>query len=150
MSAPFWSGCQDLGTLGERQRFPFGDEAEEAAERGQPAVSSSDRDFSFLLAVAKERQHLLRGKVFDRKVANGPPPSGGDEAQEQPPRVPIGQHGMVGEIPLLRQPLMEERVQPIGHRCYLHGCSLTEPSATAPCTRNRSLACCINSCVTVR
>jgi hypothetical protein len=34
----------------------------------------------------------------------------GDETQKQPPTVPIGQHGVMGHIALLYQPVVEEGV----------------------------------------
>src|SRR5712691_2358889 len=46
---PFCGNAQDISALTCRQRFTVGDEAEETAQRGQPAVPRSDRCLSLLL-----------------------------------------------------------------------------------------------------
>jgi hypothetical protein len=87
---------QDFGALRDRGGFTLSNEPEEAAQGRQPAVPRSDCDFSVLLCVLKERQHLLRGEIFDEKIANRASFSAGDEPQEEPPGIPIGFYRVVG------------------------------------------------------
>jgi len=87
---------QDFGALRDRRGFTLSNEPEEAAQCRQAAVPRSDCDFSVLLSVLKERQHFLRGEIFDDEIANRAPLSAGDEPKEEPPGIPIGFDRVVG------------------------------------------------------
>src|ERR1051326_7592423 len=66
---------------------------------------------------------------------------GSYKPEKQPPTVPVGQHGVMGDVSLLHQPVVKEGVQKVGKGSGLHA---FPPFAEArriwaPRTRNRSL-----------
>ena len=92
-------------------RLSAGDKAEEAAQRGQAAVTRADRVSAFLLCVLQEGAHLGGGEVGQRKLGYRSAPSVGDESEEQSPGVAVRANGMNGSIPLLDHPLVKEVMQ---------------------------------------
>ena len=110
------------GTLGDRRGFPLGNEAIEAAQRGEPTVARTDRDLARLFAVLQEGCHLDRREVRQRQFGDGTLVPLGGEAQKQPPRVTVGPHRVRRDVELLDQPLVEEGVQQSGEGIErLHG-----------------------------
>jgi hypothetical protein len=140
----FGRNAQDFGALRDRGRLPPGHKAEEASQRCQPAVASTDRVSTFLLRMVQKGAHLMRGEVGQCELSHRSPTTGGDESEEQAPGVAIGTNGMDRSIPLLDHPLVEEGVQQPWERVGRpHGAA---PSVTcrqcAPNARKRSLAWC--------
>jgi hypothetical protein len=106
----FGGYAQDLGALCRRQWFTIGDESIEAVQRRQAAVPCSDRGLANLFAVFQKSENLGCREIFHVEPGNRFRFLCGDEAQKQPPTVPIGQHGVMGNIALLYQPVVEEGV----------------------------------------
>src|SRR5262252_2280072 len=101
---------QDRSALSSRQRFTVGNELKEAVQCGQSAVPRSDRGLANLFYIFQKRENLDCRETVHAEFGNGLRFLRSDEAQKQPPAVAIGQHGVMGNISLLHQPVMEERM----------------------------------------
>ena len=106
----FGGNTQDLGALHGRQRFTIGNEVEKAVQRRQSAVPGTNRTLSYLFDILQECDNLNRGEVGQAQFGNGLRLLCGYETEEQPPTVPVRQHGVMGDIALLRQPVVKEGV----------------------------------------
>jgi len=106
----FGGYAQDRGALCSRQRFTVGDESIEAVQCRQAAVPCSDRGLANQFDVFQKRENLDCREIVHAEPGNRLRFLCGDEAQKQPPTVPIGQHGVMGNIALLHQPVVEEGV----------------------------------------
>ncbi len=140
---------EDLGALGDIFGVFVRYEAEEAADRGKPAVARADRALAPMFRMAEERAHLAGGDIRQADPCDTATFSLCDEPEQQPPGVPIGFDGMNRGAALLGQPLLEERQQQCGERVACFHDSASPLRQGAPTTRNRSLASCSRSCVTV-
>jgi hypothetical protein len=96
--------------LCSRQRFTVGDESIEAVQRRQAAVPRSDRRLPNLFNVFQKCENLDCREIVHAESGNGLRFLCSYEAQKQPPAVPVGQHGVMGNIALLHQPVVEEGV----------------------------------------
>ncbi|GLS32431.1 hypothetical protein SAMN04488498_1357 [Mesorhizobium albiziae] len=103
--------AQDFGALRNRCRLPTGDEAEEASQRSEPAVASTDRVSALLLGIAQKGAYLGTGEIAQYELSYRSPTTVGDESEEQAPGVAVGANGMDRSIPLLDHPLVEEGMQ---------------------------------------
>ena len=140
---------EDLGALGDIFRVLVRHEAEEAADRGKPTIARADRALATMLGMGKERAHLAGGDVGQRDPCDTAAVSLRDEPEQHPPGVPIGLDGMDRGATLFRQPFLEEGPQQFGEGiCGFHD-SASPLRQGAPTARNRSLASCRRSCVTV-
>ena len=54
---------EDFGTLRDRRRLLARHEVEEAADRGEPAVTRADRALAFMLGMTEERADLAGGEI---------------------------------------------------------------------------------------
>jgi hypothetical protein len=102
---------QHLGALLSREWFLFGDEREEAAQSGEPAVSSDDRGTPFQFQVLQKREDLSRCEVFETEIGHLSFSPLGYEAEKQPPRIPVGAYSPKRGISLLHEPKMKEGVE---------------------------------------
>jgi hypothetical protein len=140
---------EDLGALGDIFGILVRHEAEEAADRGKPAVARADRALATMLGMGEERAYFAGGDVSQVDPCDTNAFSLRDEPKQQPPGVPIGLDGMGRGAALFRQPFLEEGPQQFGEGiCGFHD-SASPLRQGAPTVRNRSLASCSRSCVTV-
>ena len=80
---------QDRGTLCSRQRFTVCDESKEAVQRRQSTVSGSNRGLANLFDVVQKRENLASREILQTEFGNGLRFLRSDEAQKQPPAVPV-------------------------------------------------------------
>ena len=114
---------QDFRALRDSRRLPLGNEAEEAAQRRQAAIASTDRVPAFCLCVLQEGAHFSGGELGQVSWATGSPPAMSGESEEQPPGVAVGTNGMNGGIALLDHPLIKKRRNSRGNgSTRFHGC----------------------------
>ena len=85
----FGRNAQDLGALRDRGRLPARDKAEEASQRSQAAVTSTDRVSAFLLRMMQKGAHLMRGEIGQCELSYRSPTTMGSESKEQPPGVAV-------------------------------------------------------------
>ncbi|UOA29798.1 hypothetical protein DSM107133_04560 (plasmid) [Pseudosulfitobacter sp. DSM 107133] len=140
---------EDLGALGDIFGALVRHEAEEAADRGKPTVARADRALATMLSMVEERAHLAGGDVRQGDPCDTNAVSLRDEPEQQPPSVPIGLDGMDRGAALFCQPFLEEGPQQFGERIGRFHDSASPLRQGAPTARNRSLASCSRSCVTV-
>lgn len=98
-------------TLGSCERLAVGDEDKEAPESRQPTVAGRDRPVSILLDVLEEGEDFRGREVSEGESGDLAPPPLGDQAEEQPPGVAVGVHGMRRSVPLTDQPFLKEGLQ---------------------------------------
>jgi hypothetical protein len=143
--------AEHLSTLYRRQRFSAHEEAEEASESCQAAVSCSDRHLALRFAVLQKRQHLGRSEIRQTKSSDWLILRGGRMPEKQAPAIPIRKNSVMRGVALLDQPVMKEGVQQLRKRSLHHWAPpLGAHTANAPYWRYRPLACWSNSWVIVR
>ncbi|GLO79871.1 hypothetical protein MACH23_32920 [Sulfitobacter pontiacus] len=140
---------EDLGALGDIFGVLVRHEAEEAADRGKSTVARADRALTTMLSMGEERAHLAGGDVGQGNPCDTGAVLLRDEPEQQPPGVPIGLDGMDRGAALFRQPFLEEGPQQFGEGICGYHDSASPLRQGTPTARNRSLASCSRSCVTV-
>jgi hypothetical protein len=78
---------------------------------GEPTVAGTDGHLPILLEVLKKGENLACMQVSQRQLCDLTPSSLGDKSQEQLPCVAVRAYGVMGEVPLISHPFMEERMQ---------------------------------------
>ena len=104
---------EDLCTLRDVFGVLVRHEAEEAADRGKPAVARADCALAPMLGMTEKRADLAGRDIGQGDPCNTAAFSLRDEPEQQPPGVPIGPDRMDRGIALLGQPLLEERPQQV-------------------------------------
>jgi hypothetical protein len=140
---------EDLCTLRDVFKVLVRHEAEEATDRRKPAVARADRALTRMFGMAEERANLAGRDIGQGDPCDPAAFSLCDEPEQQPPGVPVGLDRMDRGTALLGQPLLEERPQQCGERVARFHDSASMVRHGAPTARNRSLASCSRSCVTV-